>query len=209
MSTTRATLRGYVTTYLGDLSTAFTTAQLDAWLDEGHRRLAPVLLQEKVGTVTVIVNTKSIALPAGCVYVLRAYNATVEIGDWREHGGTIYFPAVLSTTGGVTVTVEYLGGWDAFAAADSAVSPLADWQVDVVVFYAVSRAYREYLADRASFKRYSTAIDNKVGVAELDGLANYWEQEFHRARVEARSRRQILYEGERQAGQRVSSDGLS
>jgi len=205
MTTTREDIRDRVNMYLDDISTLFESAELDAWMNEGLRRLSPVLLAEKNDQVEVAAGADSVSLPDDCVYVLRAY-ADGELPSWREHGGALLFSDVVNEGAATTVTVEYLGGWDAMAADDASPCPLADWQADVLVFYTVARAFRRLATNRADYRRYATVMNNQVDLEDIERLAATWQADFEAARLEARTRRQLLYEGQRVAGSRPEGE---
>jgi hypothetical protein len=205
MTTTRKNIRDRVNMYLDDIASLFEKAELDAWMDEGLRRLSPVLLAEKDRQVQVAAGVDSVSLPDDCVYVLRVY-AEIELPSWREHGGELHFSEVVNEGAATTVTVEYLGGWDAMAADDAASCPLADWQADVLVFYTVARAFRRLATNRADYRRYATVMNNQVDLEDIERLAATWQADFEAARLEARTRRQLLYEGQRVAGSRPEGE---
>lgn len=193
----RADLRARVASHLGaTIYALYTSPILDAWLDEGLRRCAPVLLAEKSGSITITLT--SAALPADCVYALRVYSATVEMPSWRQHGGDVYLDSALAA--GVSATVEYLGAWTAPAAGDTAEFPLADFQTDTIVFYANARVYRQLASNRSDYRKYSTVMNNQVDMEDIERLADFWEGQFQSARLESRLHRQVLYEKERQGG---------
>lgn len=197
----RSALRTRVQQHLNDVgAVVWTTTLLDAWMDEGLRRCPPVLLYEGAATVACTTGNRSVALPAGVLMPVRVYDASFakEVGAWNDHGGTLYFATTLAFTG--NLTVEYFGAWPDWAAGDSTECPLAAHQEDVVVFYAVARAYRYLARSRVDYKRYSTMVNNQVDLEDIERLADFWEREFEKARLEARTRRQLLAEQDRVGG---------
>lgn len=205
VTTTRKNIRDRVVGYLDEISTLFGPEELDAWMDEGLRRLSPVLLAEKRDILRLPAGGASVALPADCVYVLRVYGVA-ELPSWREYAGTLYFSEVVNAEVFTDVAVEYLGGWDAMASDDASPCPLADWQADVLVFYTVARAFRRLATNRADYRRYATVMNNQVDLEDLERLAATWQADFEAARLEARTRRQLLYEGQRVAGSRPEGE---
>lgn len=198
---TRATLRARVQQHLQDpTALVWATTLLDAWMDEGLRRCPPVLLDEKVATVACVATGKSVASPTGCLQPVRVYDAalTAEVPAWRYWGSSISFEAAVGFTG--NLSVEYLGVFDDWTAGDAVECPLATHQEDVVVFFAVGRAFRELARGRVDYKKYSTVVDNGVGIDDIERLADFWEGQFEKARLEARTVRQLFYEQTRLGG---------
>jgi len=203
MSTTRLQLRTRVQQHLDDVTAGvWSVTLLNAFLDEGLRRCAPVLLKESTGNVSPTDGFTFVALPSDCVYVVRAYCLTAEMPPWRQFAGLLRMDEALPASS--TVTVEYLGTWLEMDSADGAPCPLADYQADVLVHYAVSRAYLELARNRVRYDRYSATVNNQVDLEEIVRLSESWYEDFLRMREESKSRRQIMYERDRRAGSGVA-----
>ena len=178
--------------HLGDLDQEVWSKELlQSFLSEGLRRLAPVLLREGATSVDITSSASVIALPSSdlIVYVLRAWSSTEELPAWRHFHDELRLSSPVSQA--LTIEVEYLGGWQDFS---DGTCELAPWQSDSIVFYAVSRAFREMARNRADFRRYSTITNQQVEQADIERLADVWEKDFERARQEARHPRQLHYE---------------
>jgi hypothetical protein len=201
MATTRLQLRDRAKAYLDDIVAIYSDAQLDSWLDEGLRRMSPVLLRESGEWIGVDPGDVRAEFSEGVVEVLRVYDAvgSVEVPAWRTHGIDIVFESPLPN-GLTAVWIETLTAWPLMGTMDASETYLADFQTDALVFYAVARAFRQLAINRSDYRKYSTVVNNRVDLAELQQLAADWEAEFEKARAESRTRRQIMYESQRQGG---------
>lgn len=178
--------------HLGDLDQEVWSAELlQSFLSEGLRRLAPVLLREGSTSVEVTSGSSVVTLPPDelIVYVLRVWSTAEELPSWRHFGDELRLAATV--TQNLTVQVEYLGGWQDFSDGSCELAP---WQSDSIVFYAVSRAFREMARNRADYRRYATITNQQVDQVDIERLADVWEKDFERARQEARHPRQIHFE---------------
>ena len=194
MGITRLAARTSVRVHLDDTNAAdyiWPNASIDAFLDEGLRSLAPVLLREN-SVAREAAAVSSMAKPTDAVYVVRVYaDNGSELPDWHDFGDDIRFDEPVLAS----LTIEYFGEWPVWAAGDASESPLRAYQDVVVSYYAIAKCYRELARDRVKFKRYSTiAQPNNVDIEDIVRLADMWEEDFLRAREAVRSPKQLRLE---------------
>ena len=148
----------------------FSNAEIYALIAQGIDAIGVFYPKEVVGSVTIVANTYSYALPSGVSYPYRVdlydasgtYLTTLDESPggnpnagWSIHGGTLYIPHT-TWTAGYTLQLWGYGGW-AYISSSSASSASTDldqsglWALRVFVRV---NAYKHLIADRAKFAQY-------------------------------------------------------
>jgi hypothetical protein len=207
MTTAIVTLRGWVRQDLRDTvqTYTFSNAEIDDLIGQGINQLGSFYPTEVIGSVTIIANTFTYALPAGISWPFRVtlygadgtYQKVLEAAKdpspnsgWDYFGGVLHIPPGFQWTAGYTLEIRGYGAWTYI---DSNSSSSATTNLDETAIWAVrefcqSRAFERLAIDRGKFGEWQEKPGNTdVTALSLQSMASEhrrnWEAEKARLRT--------------------------